>query len=312
MPTKKKITGRGATSVAAATIGNCIWGFSFVFTKAALNACGDKYIVLANRFVLAAVVMLLIMLAEHQKISFKGKHWGWLLGLVATSSLYFFFETWAIQETNSTFTGVTLSVVPVFSIGTGWLFLKERPGWLQSVLCLVPIAGVVLITVSGKEQGAVSFIGVVMALLTCVFSALYKTCNRFLSAEFSASERNFADLTVKAVIFPLVALSTNQFSFKTVFQPLTNMDFLVPVLFMVLLSSIVANILVSYAAGYMSVMRLSVIGAVSTLSSAFGGILFQGDPCDFITLFGAAIVIVGIFFVTKYGKNEKLRIKAKA
>jgi len=290
--------------ILAATLGNAIWGFSFIFTRIALQSPGatvENF--LANRFLIATVVMILIMLIRRQKISFKGKHVGWLIGLMATSTLYFFFETWAISYTNSTFTEVVLSVVPVFTIATGYIFLKEKPSLLQALLCLVPIAGVVIITLAGSEMGVVTAIGVVFVAATCIVSSFYKTCNRFLSSEFSAVERNFAETAIKVLVFPLLALCKNGFSVKAMFAPLANMDYLLPLLALVILSSIIANILVNYSAGYMSVMQLATFGAISTVCSAIGGVVFLNEPMSLLSIVGAVLVVVGVYFVTKTGKT---------
>ena len=64
---------------------------------------------------------------------------------------YYLFETYGILYTNSTISGLVLAMVPVVTIGTGALFLKEYPTTRQALFCSLPVAGVIIISVAGKS-----------------------------------------------------------------------------------------------------------------------------------------------------------------
>ena len=178
-------------AVLCAALGNIIWGFSFLFTKTGLAVAPDPNVMLAHRFILSTLLMLVPILMGKKKVSFKGKKWGPLSLLLLMQLSYYLFETYGVLYTNSTIAGLVLAVVPVVTIGTGALFLKEYPSKRQILFCVMPVVGVILITVSGKELGVVTPLGLLFLLLTMLSSAFYKTANRTMSAEFTAFERTF-------------------------------------------------------------------------------------------------------------------------
>jgi drug/metabolite transporter (DMT)-like permease len=66
-----------------------------------------------------------------------------------------------------------------------------------------------------------------------------------------------------------------------------------------LLCSIAANLLVNYAAGKMSVFKVSAFGALSTLCSTLAGVLILHEPMSWSLLLGGILIVVGIRQVTK-------------
>ena len=64
-----------AGAVFCAALGNIIWGFSFLFTKTGLSIAPDPNVMLAHRFLLSTILMMIPLLIGKQKISFRGKRW---------------------------------------------------------------------------------------------------------------------------------------------------------------------------------------------------------------------------------------------
>ena len=63
--------------------------------------------------------------------------------------------------------------------------------------------------------------------------------------------------------------------------------------------SVMCNLLINYAAGKMPVVKLSSLGSLTTLCSMFTGALFLNEPMTHGLLFGAVLILVGIWQVTK-------------
>ena len=162
-------------AVFCAALGNIIWGFSFLFTKVGLNVAPDPNVMLAHRFTFSTLFMLVPIILGKKSISFKGKKWGPVSLLLLMQISYYLFESYGVLYTNSTISGLVLAVVPVVTIATGALFLKEYPTKRQILFCIMPVVGVILITVSGKELGVVTFIGVLFLALTMLSSAFHLT-----------------------------------------------------------------------------------------------------------------------------------------
>ena len=289
-----------AIAVLFAALGNIIWGFSFLFTKLGLSVVAEPYIMLAHRFAISTLVMLGMMLFGKKKVSFKGKNWKPVVLLLLMQLSYYLFETYGILYTNSTISGLVLAVVPVVTIGTGALFLREYPTKRQVLFCIMPVVGVIVISVSGKELGISNpLLGGIFLLLTLLSSAIYKTANRKAAEEFSPFERTFLVLAISAVTFTVVGLKATDWSVADFVAPLLQPKYLVAVTTLGLLCSIVANILVNYAMGYMSVFKVSSFGSLSTLCAAVAGIVFLKEPVTVSLIIGGALILVGVRQVTK-------------
>lgn len=301
--------GNMAKAVICAALGNILWGFSFLFTKVGLAVAPNPNVMLAHRFTISALIMAIPILLGKEKISFKGKNWRPILLLLLMQSCYFLFETYGIVYTNSIIAGLVLAVVPVVTIGTGALFLKEYPTRRQALFCIMPVVGVIIMTVSGKELGVVTPLGIVCLLLTMLVSAVFKTANRKAALEFSAYERTFLVLVNSALVFSLVGMGSVDWDVMSFAAPLLQWKYLVCVVSLGLLCSIAANLLVNYAAGHMSVFKLSSFGSLSTLCTMLAGVVFLKEPISVSLVAGAVLILVGIRQVTKPKCTKPLQMQ---
>ena len=291
---------QSALAILCVTLGNIFWGFSFLFTRVALGVEGvNPNILLSHRFILSTLLMLIPVTMGRIKISFKGKHLGPVAILLFAQLAYFLTETYAVEATNATVSGLVLAVVPVVTIGTGILFLKEYPTKRQAFFCLMPVVGIILMTVSGKELGVVTPVGIAFLAAMLLLSALYKTVNRKASQEFSPYERTFMVLAISAIAFTFSGLGSVKWNVKDYIAPLAVARYTLPMVSLSLLCSIAANLLSNYAVARMSVFKAASFGAVSTLCTTVGGILFLNEPYNPILLVGAMLIIVGIWQITR-------------
>ena len=186
--------------LAMAALGHIIWGFSVLFSKVAMEVAQPD-VLLSIRFLLSALLMTLMILFGKAKVSLRGKNLKPLLLLAVTEPMYFYFESYGILYTNATFAGVVLAVAPVVAILLSVLFLKEYPTRRQAVFCLLPVAGVMLMTVSGSSMGIIRPLGVVFLMGACLTSGAYKTVNRRTAQEFTAFERTYVVMLACAAAF---------------------------------------------------------------------------------------------------------------
>ena len=295
-----------AVAIFCAALGNIIWGFSFLLIRIGLTVVNEPYIMLAHRFTISTLVMLGMMLFGKNKLSFKGKNWRPVALLMLMQVCYYLFETYGILYTNSTVSGLVLAVVPVVTIGTGALFLKEYPTKRQALFCIMPVAGVIIISITGKELGVSNLLlGGIFLLLTVLSSAIYKTANRKAATEFSSFERTFLVLAGSATVFNVIGMKLAGWDVATFVAPLANIKYLLVVFFLGLLCSIAANMLVNYATSRMSVFKVSSFGSLSTLCAAVAGIVFLKEPITVSLVVGGVLILVGVRQVTKQPKEVK-------
>ena len=285
--------------------GNVIWGASYLFTRIAQQEA-PPMVQMSLRFLLAFLLLNLMMLFGWEKIRLRGKNLRPLIVLSCVEPIYFFFESYGIYYSNSTFAGVTLAIVPVIAIGMGVLILKEYPTRKQFLLCFVPIAGVILVTIAGSGLGAVQPIGVVLVFGACLFAAFYRVYNKDSSAEFTAFERSYFVIGMCMLVFTVAALCMECGDLTPFAAALHSKRFVLSTLVLSVFCSVAANILVNYSASILPMAIFSNQGSLITVCAMFLGIIFLDEPTNAMSLVGSAMVLVGLFLIARVsGENSR-------
>ncbi len=286
----------------AALGGNAIWGFSFLFTRTALKVVAQPAVLLSMRFLIAFCIMTAMLLLGRAKVNFKGKKLLPLLFLGIVEPMCYLLETYGILYTNATVAGVVMAVSPIASIVMAAVFLHEIPTRGQMLFCLLPVAGVIMITVAGRDLGVVTTLGMLLLLGNCLTGGAYRTANRKSAEEFTAFERTYAVVSVSAVAFLAMALIQLKGDVNAYLAPLGDASYVVSLLVLSVFCSVVAYLLVNYGSGRMTVAKMATCGAISTVCSTFAGVVLLKEPVSWLILAGAALIILGVWQVTRKGK----------
>ncbi|MCD8037397.1 MAG: DMT family transporter [Clostridiales bacterium] len=303
-PTSKtpRLNNKEALPFIAMCIAELFWGISYMFTKVATQSATASQL-LSIRFVIAFILINLMMLGGKHKVSIKGKSKKPLIILMLLQPVYSYCESSGVLYTNSTVSGVILSTVSVVSIVFAVIFLKEYPTRRQVLFCFLPVIGVIIITVSGKSLGIVTPIGIIFLILACVTCAAQKIFNKEASAEYSTFERSYFIILTSGVTFTFSALRSFDWNFAEYIQPIFVPSFLASVLFLSISCTLLAQFLINYAAGKLSVTKLASFAPLSTLCSMFAGVIFLGEPLTLASIIGSALIIFGIWQVSA-AKNK--------
>ena len=213
----------------AAITGNTLWGFSLLLSKTALNYAPTS-ILLSMRFIIAFLLMNLILLFKIERISLKGKNILPVLLLALNDVAYFYCESYGIALTNSMFTGVVLSLIPILAMGLSALFLKEFPTLRQILFSFLPVAGVVIIILAGSSSGAIQPVGILFVLSACFLSATQRVINRKAAVNFSAFERTYFTICSSCLFFTTNAVHQLGGNAMKLLHYATIPGFIIPVL----------------------------------------------------------------------------------
>ena len=279
-------------------IGQVIWGFSYLFTRVAQRTANPD-IVLSMRFIAAWFIMTVMIWSGKESFSLKGKDFRPLLILGLIEPPYYFFENYGVFYSNSTFAGTVMAFSPVAGILAATLFLGEKPSRRQKAFCLLPTIGVIIITVAGSSMGIVRPLGIVFLLSSQIVAAGMKIFNKRSSVEFSSFERTYVIMVGNAIVFTIKALIGLQWDIRAYVAPLRDPVYLFALVMLFLFCSIIANLLVNYACGMMSITKISTFSTIATICSAFAGVIFLNEPITWATFLGSAIIIFGIWQVTR-------------
>ena len=80
--------------------------------------------------------------------------------------------------------------------------------------------------------------------------------------------------------------------------------FVIMVLILSVFCSISCNVMVNYAAGRMSVVQMATYSGLTTICSMFSGIIFLKEPVNALSLLGTALIVYGIWQVSRPEKTE--------
>lgn len=305
--------GNKKLAMLAAILGNGIFGFSFMFSRIALNVT-SPFVMLMWRFLVAFGVLNIVAFGFGKKADGgDGIHWmrfklsrkGMLplisLGLIQPTA-YFLCESHGISLTNSTFAGVIIAVIPIVALIAGIFTLKEIPGRMQVVFSVLSIIGVVIMTMQQPMEGSVRTMGVLLLLGAVVTGTAFNILSRKLSDRYSVLERTYVMMMVAAIAFTLLAVAETKCDFALLTAPLKNGGFLGSLLYLGVISSNVAFMALNYANNELPVAQVTVFCNLTTIISLFAGVIFLGEPCNLLTVIASVMIIIGIWGVQRTAK----------
>ncbi len=294
-----------------AILGNIIFGFSFILTKIAFHVESLTVpVLLMWRFLIAFLIMNLLIPLTKQKLTLwkkeKRKHLPMLLSLgLIEPILYFVFENYGLLYTTATMSAVILSLIPVISMGIGALLLHERPTFLQVIFSLIAIACALFMSLQQAGQSGSSTFGGALCLTVAAFlAALFYVVSRHLSVKFTPFERTYIIFGEGLLFFSGMALIQNIQSPEKLVLPFTDFRFLIALLYLSILSSVIAYMCINYATSNLSVTQIGALANVQNTISIFAGIAFLGDYADIFTVLAAIITIISVYCVQHFRRDS--------
>lgn len=282
----------------AGLLGYSIYGFSFLFSKVALDIALPN-VLLSYRFIIAFLILNLFLLTGKTKLSLKGKSVLKLLlmGFIQPV-IYFICESYGIAKTSASFSGVIIGLVPVAGLIFGVLFLKEHCTAFQIFCTIMSVVGVGLTTTGGV--GTFSFSGFMLLLISVVSTTAFTVLSRSIAEEFSPFERTYVMTGLGSVCFTLIALFQTKGDISRWTLPIANPDFVVSVLYLAVISSVCAFMLINYALNHLSVGHTLIFSNFTAVISVLAGIFIMGDSFSPLQLTGIVIIILSVFGVSYY------------
>lgn len=298
----------------AALIGNSIFGFSFLFSKIALDIASPGVLV-AIRFSVAFIVLNIFVFVGRQikrkdgsalvEFSLKGKPRKYLILLaIFQPVIYFLAESYGIKYTSSAFAGTIISVIPLMGIVLDVLIMHIKVSKTQIGCAIGSVAGVIITTI-GAKQMAGSIFGVCMLLLAVCSGALFYVFSKKASEHYNAIERTYAMFAIASVVFGAIALAECRGDHKAMlFDPLMNMAFWGAILYLAVFSSVAAFVILNYASTYISVSEASIFANLTTVISIIAGVVILKESFTIQQMAGAVIIIISVYISSKVNTND--------
>lgn len=297
---------RSTLPILAGITASSIFGLSFMFSSVALKIV-DTFTLLSFRFLLAFSVMSILVLLKLIKVDYKGKDFKtlFLLGLMQPI-IYFIFETYGIKNSSSSIAGVVIALIPITVAVCSAYFLKEKPTVLQWVFIFTSVVGVIFIIVMGSSSsGSVNLIGIICLLMAVLSATVFNLLSRKLSKVFTPLELTYFMMGLGAVVFTVISLVEHiiKGNLGEFFTPLTNNSFIIPLLYLGILSSIVAFLFINYSLSKLEASKSAILGNFSTIVSIIAGVVFLKEDFRFFHIIGSILILVGVWGTNYIGSK---------
>ena len=293
-------TDKTKTAMTAALAANVIWGFSFMATSLALEHT-SVMMLLSLRFTVSFLIMLVVVLAGKARVNIKGKPVGlFLLMGLCQPVIYFIAETYGIKYTTSSFSGLTLSLIPITTAVISAFVLKERLSAKRLMWIICSVSGMALISVDQTSDGSIQAKGVLFLLISMLAASFFSVLSRSIADSFTSFERTFIMMLMGCVAFSGAALAEKGSAFPRAFAALlTDTHVMLPVLFLSVLCSVGAFFCINYAMTYLEVSRAVVFTNLTPVVSVLAGTLILGEPFSPVYLIGMILILTGLYMVNK-------------
>jgi drug/metabolite transporter (DMT)-like permease len=288
-----------------------IFGLSFLFTKAALESV-DFLRLLGFRFAIAALAISLLVVTRVVKLDYRGKDIRpVLLAALFQPISYFIFETNGIMRSTTSQAGMMIALIPIVVAVLSSVFLGERANVKQWGCIFLSVSGVAFVASKnvGTDAGQTGLMGLLFLLGAVLSAAAYNIASRRSSRQFSPLEVTFVMMWMGAIVFNVMSVLKHwqAGTLAGYFSPIGNTQVLMALLYLGVLSSVVAFFFVNYAISRLPVSQAAVFANLVTVVSITAGVVVRGEPFSTASLIGAAMILTGVWGTNYFGLDRVAR-----
>lgn len=300
----------------AVIIGNSIFGFSFLFSKVALQITVPS-VLLAVRFFTAFVVLnLMVVIGKTirkkngeplMKFALKGKPVKYVLLLALFQPvIYFVAESYGIKFTSSAFAGTIIAVIPIMGLIFDVLIMHVKVSYKQ-VLCAIASVVGVIITTLGAEGMKSSVLGVIMLMIAVFAGALFYVFSKKSGEYFNPLERTYVMFGVGSFVYICIALveCAGNYS-EMIVEAIMMPQFWGCIIYLAVASSVIAFMVLNYGSSHVSVSEASLLANLTTVISIVAGVIVLHETFTMQQVIGAVIIIASVYISSVEPRKEKI------
>lgn len=287
----------------AVILGNSIFGFSFLFSKIALELTIPS-VMLAVRFTVAFLALNLVVVLGKStgklKFSLKGKPLKYVLLLALFQpGIYFITESYGIKLTSSAFAGTIIAVIPIAGILCDVFIMRARVGKNQILCSLGSVLGVIITTLGAQNMKS-SGLGVFLLLIAVVAGALFYVFSKKAGEYFNALERTYIMFAMGSALYITYALVECRGQYAELILPaIVNPSFWGCIVYLSIISSVMAFLFLNYGSSYVSVSEATIFANLTTVISIVAGVLFANEIFTLWQMIGAIIIVGSVYFSSR-------------
>ena len=272
-----------------------IWGLAFVairvadFELSAVNLTLTRWLIVSGSFV------LLYPFIGKPKIPFERKDTLRLVVVAfATVVAYHLALNYSEKIVDASLAGLLISLAPLFVVVLSTVVLKEKIGWTLRTALALALTGAVIISLPGLSLSSEQLAGPLLVVAASMSSAVNIVLSRPLVLKYGPFPvAVWGAVLGTAILLPLVSWSLVEQA-----SSLSARGW-VSVLYLSLLSTVVANLIFYTLVGRGAVSRLGVQLYLVPLVSVIGGVLILDEALLPATVAGGALLLLAVGLTTR-------------
>ena len=207
----------------ASTFAITLWGMSYIWTDQLIAMGIPVFYFVFVRILMAGVILFLFNTAYGRIKRIQKKDLPkFLLLAFFEPFIYFICETYGLKETGSpTLSAMIIATIPIFSIGAGIFFFKEKISLMNITGIMLSLVGIVMVAMSKGELGENFIWGVVLLLIAVLSEVGHASITKSLAGNYSSQIIVMYQFLIGSVyLFPLfIWKGIGDFDINTYFTP---------------------------------------------------------------------------------------------
>lgn len=281
-----------------------LWGMSYLWTDQLINQNIPVFYFVFVRILLAGIILFLFNTASSRIKRIQKQDWPKFLMLsFCEPFIYFICETYGLKATGSpTISAMVIATIPIFSVGAGMLFFKEKINVINIGGIFMSLIGIVMVAMSKGEVGENFLWGILLLLIAVISEVGHASLTKSLSGTYSSQIIVMYQFLIGSVfLLPLfIWKGIGNFSFTEYF----SLDVWHPILCLALLCSSLAFTLWVGTIKTLGVAKSSIFSALIPVVAALIAWLIGRETLNTRQWIGIAISAVGVI-LSQYSSNKK-------
>lgn len=290
---KKDIKGSKLLVYLVSVFAIILWGISYIWTDMLIRLDIPVFYFVFVRIFLAGIILFLLN-ATRRRIS--GIHRKdlpkFLLLALFEPFLYFLCESYGLKETGSpTLSAMIIATIPIFSIGAGMLFFKEKINLVNIIGIVLSLCGIGLVVMSKDSVGENFIWGIVLLVIAVLSEVGHASITKSLSHNYCSQVIVMYQFLIGSVyLLPLfIFKGLDNFSMRYL-----SADVLYPIVCLAFLCSSLAFSLWVSTIKNLGVARSSIFSALIPVVAAVAAWILGQESLNARQVTGIIVSTIGV------------------
>ena len=281
-----------------------LWGMSYLWTDQLISLEIPIFYFVFVRILLAGIALFIFNAATIKVTGIQKRDWPKFLMLsFCEPFIYFICETYGLKATGSpTLSAMIIATIPIFSIGAGIIFFREKINAINIGGILLSLVGIVMVAMAKGSLGENFIWGIVLLLIAVISEVGHASFTKKLSGSYPSQIIVMYQFLIGSIfLFPLF-----------IWKGLDNFDPSVylsvnawhPILCLAILCSSLAFTLWVGTIKTLGVAKSSIFSALIPVAAALIAWLIGRESLDTRQWIGIAISAIGVI-MSQYTRKKK-------